>query len=231
MMRFVIITPGRSGSTFLAKTLNQHPQVHCEEEIFDRSVSDSSSFNAFVSSGLLKKTIGFFFNREKLSVLRVNLPLKMLITSFLRRKNHDFYGFKISLDQLFAYPQLFEVLSSYKVIYLTRGDKLRMVLSLLVARKRGNYERFQGSKVALDPTEVKRRLEETLEWERQCLERFSNALLVKAEELFEDQLNSLDHIRKHLGLNESILPVESKKAHPDSIADWVENFDEIENYL
>ena len=144
MTQFVIITPGRSGSTFLARTLKQHPEVHCEEEIFNRAVHDEGSFNHFVQSKGFYRLVGFLFNREKLSTGAWNMPLKWLISRFLRTKDGGNRGFKISLDQLFAYPQLFSLLSPYRIIYLNREDRHRMVLSLLAARKTGNYESFSG---------------------------------------------------------------------------------------
>ena len=227
----MIITPGRSGSTFLARTLGQHPEIACEEEIFNRSRKDEGSFQAFITSNTFYQLVGFWFNREKLSTLSFNLPLKWLVGKFLSEKASSNYGFKISLDQLYAYPLLFEKLDNWKVIYLTREDKKRMVLSLLAARKTQNYERFAGEKVTLNPIEVKRELKQLLEWEEDCSSRVNDAIYLTSEALFEEQTRTLNKIKEHLHLKEPIEAVQSLRTHPESIADWIENYGEIEKYL
>ena len=233
MIRFVIVTPGRSGSTFLAKSLNQHAEVNCEQEIFNRSVHTPGSFNAFIASRIIYRFIGFFFNRERLSTSLLNLPLKWLIKQFLHLCSdaNKIYGFKISLDQLFAYPQLLKFLAEYKIIYLTREDKQRMVLSLLTARQTGNYESFSGEKVTLNPALVKDQLYELLGWEKLCLEKFPNVLYLTSENLFSNSEATFEKIQNHLGLSNQIMPIKSTKTHPDSISEWIENYAEIENYL
>lgn len=231
MSRFVIITPGRSGSTFLAKTLDEHPDIQCDEEIFNRSVNYEGSFNAFIASRLIYSVTGFFFNREKLSTSSLNFPLQWLIGKFLKGKHVSRYGFKISLDQLFAYPQLHDLLRKYKVIYLTREDKQRMVLSLLAARQTGNYDSFNGEKVRLDPHTVKHHLNELLTWEKQCLNHFKELLLLSAEQLFAEQEITLKSIQDFLELKETLIPIQSSRTHPESISDWIENYEEVENFL
>lgn len=231
MSRFVIITPGRSGSTFLAKSLNQHPEIQCEEEIFNRSANYKGSFNAFLASDRIYRVQGFLFNRERLSTLNLNLPLKWLITKFLKEKPATHYGFKISLDQLFAYPQLLSLLATFKVIYLTRVDKKRMVLSLLAARQTGNYDAFRGVKVRLEPSGVKHLFSQLLAWEKQCLNHFKDLKLINAELLFAAQEMTLKSIQDYLELKGTLTPIRSSRTHPESISEWVENYEEIDAFF
>ena len=229
--KFVIITPGRSGSTFLARTLNEHPEVSCEEEIFNRSVHDPGSFNAFLADNLYYRFLGFWFNREMTSTWKVNIPLQWLIKKFLQTKPASPKGFKVSLDQLFAYPQLFKILSSYRVIYLTREDKTRMVLSLLAARRTGNYYAFDGTKVTLEPSQVKSQLHQLLDWEKKCLELLRPGLVLKTKELFENQELTFERMQDYLQLTAPLTPIESSRTHPSTITEWVENYEEIVEYL
>ncbi|MEM6736436.1 MAG: sulfotransferase [Bacteroidota bacterium] len=235
-MNFVIITPGRSGSTFLAQTLNQHSEIVCEGEIFNRAEFYEGSFNHFLQVNPLRKTIAFLFNRERLSTSKINYPLEWLIQQFHSQKRTDKkrYGFKISLDQLFAYPQLISVIkTSCKIIYLTREDKTRLVLSLMTARKTGNYEKFGGRHVYFAPRKVKQQLNLILKQERNCRDLLPGSFELTYEQLVRDQANSFLRISNYLELKEGI-PTQSsnaQKAHPENISDWVGNIDEIERYL
>ncbi|MEM0938442.1 MAG: sulfotransferase [Bacteroidota bacterium] len=232
----MIITPGRSGSTFLAQTLNQHSEIVCEGEIFNRTEFYEGSFNHFLQINPLRRTIAFLFNRERLSTSKSNYPLEWLIRQFHNQKRTDerLYGFKISLDQLFAYPQLISVLkSSYKIIYLTREDKTRLVLSLMTARKTGNYEKFGGRHVYFAPVKVKQQLDLILKQERNCRDLLPESFELTYEQLVGNRANSLLRISNYLELKVGIPPQPSttQKAHPENISDWVENIDEIERYL
>ena len=234
MNRFVIITPGRSGSTYLARTLNQHQEVECEEEVFNRSENYNGSFNHFITKSLLNRAIAFFFNRESLSTFKANWPLRWLLSRFLKSKVHlrKWYGFKLSLDQLFAYPQLFAILkSSYKVIYVARLDKRRVVLSLLASRKTGNYSTFDGEKISLDPVKVKSMIIELEKQEAKFKSYFKKKLEITTHDLFHHMTISFRRIEEYLSLSTSIKAKASKQVRPDDLAEWVENIDEIEMYL
>ncbi len=234
MKPFVIITPGRSGSTFLAKTLNQHPEISCEEEIFNRSQFYKGTFNHFLSSNPIRRTLAFFFNREQLSTTSFNLPLRWLLLQFLKSKKQDVrnYGFKISLDQLFAYPQLFSILKpNFLVLYLSKADKLRVVLSLLAARKTGSYETFSGEKVVLDPVKVKSSLRTIQRQEKQCKAFFLQRLDIGTNDLFNNSKVTFQRIQRFLSLEKEIESGPSKQLRSDNLSEWVENIDEIEMYL
>ena len=234
MNRFVIITPGRSGSTFLAQTFNQHPEIFCEEEIFNRSENYDGSFNHYLSTNFFRRSLSFLFNRERLSRSPANFPLRVLLAQFLKskRKHEAIYGFKVSLDQLFAYPQLFPLLrSSFEIIYLTRLDKLRVVLSLLASRKTGTYDTYTEEKVRLSPGEVKTMLEEIDHQEQQTKAFFSQRLEIAYRDLFNNPAATFRRIEGFLSLDNPLEPIPTKQVRPDNLAEWVENIDEIEMYL
>lgn len=222
MLRFVIITPGRSGSTYLAEVLNQHPQLHCAQELFNRANYHDDSFNAFCKSRLS----AFFFNRERISHSSLNFPLRRLIAAFLSECEREGFGFKVTLDQLQAYPYLVEWFKQqhYRVIYLTRDDKLRLVLSMLKAKQTHNFDRYTSQSVRVSVQEVKSEL--ALLGKREAW--FRHLLLAGLELSLERLPASLSELALFLDVAEgSLLWDDTGRQNPDSISEWIENWDEL----
>src|SRR4249919_3737380 len=64
MTKFVIFTLPRTGSTLLSKSLNRHPEIFCDDEIFHFSFKDYFSQNQFrfLKVPLLPKKINYIIN-------------------------------------------------------------------------------------------------------------------------------------------------------------------------
>ncbi|MEM6642333.1 MAG: hypothetical protein AAF616_05095 [Bacteroidota bacterium] len=141
-------------------------------------------------------------------------------------------GFKVSLDQLFAYPILISLLQNHTIIYLTRIDKLRMTLSLLAARKSGNYDRFSGKKIELAADEVKSTMQQLKTWENKVLAQLTPEYKLAFESLFGDsQTLIFQDISYLLKLSTAVHPAPSRQAYPDDISEWIKNFEEIESSI
>ena len=106
-----------------------------------------------------------------------------------------------------------------------------MVLSLLAARTTGNYDAFDGTKVTLEPLRVKSQLHQLLEWEKKCLEFLRHGLVFKTKELFEEQELTFERMQDYLQLTAPLTPIESSRTYPSTITEWVENYEEIVEYL
>ncbi|WP_109830650.1 Stf0 family sulfotransferase [Reichenbachiella versicolor] len=236
---FVIITPGRSGSWYLLETLDNYEDISMDGEVFDRSIYENNSFNVFLRSNLLNRLIAFLFNRQSFSRSRFNFPLKYLIQSYLlpgESSHLGLKGFKISLDQLEAYPQVEKCLadSNCKAIYLNREDKLIHAVSFLRARKTGLYnikkKDINVGKIRLNPEQVISQIAESECQEKAFFERgrFKKVVSISYESLFEDQITTLSSIRAFLDL-----PIaEMKKSTfvqvtPSKTEEWLENWQEI----
>lgn len=222
MLRFVIITPGRSGSSYLVDILNHHPQIDCRQELFNRSNYSEDSFNGYC----LGKTAAFVFNRERLSKNPINFPLQLLISAYLSKIEGDGFGFKISLDQLEAYPQLVKILKKrhYKIIYLTRKDKLRLAVSMLKAKMTQNFDGYDERKIYIDPAMVKKEMLHIASMEARYQKQQLGGLVLDFERLSD----SFDRIIAHLKIAEFTFQWNaSGRLNPESMANWVQNWAEI----
>ena len=118
---FVILTPGRSGSTHLAESLNACSDISVHDEIFNRSAYTEGTLNHYIQ-GETSSFFRFLFHREKTSSLPINYPLKRQITRFLssgRSKSAvaGKQGFRLTNDQLEAYPFVLDYLMQHLRCY------------------------------------------------------------------------------------------------------------------
>ena len=237
--KFVIVTPGRSGSEHLSETLNNCNDIIVEGEVFNRTNNAEDSFNTIVSSKIRFRFLSFLFNREKLSRLKWNMPLSYLIRSFFKTKKEDnvVHDFKLSLDQLYAYPMALEYIlqTNCKVIYLNREDRLSQVLSLMKAKRTSTYhfrkKTTEEKRHTFDKQQVRKMLAQTNQWEAELLQKLKKYeyIHLSYEQLFENYNQSIDVIREFLALpktNEYICS-DLVKGNPKSLSEWVANLDEI----
>lgn len=240
---FVLITPGRSGSEHLSETLNTCEDIEMGGEIFNRTNYSTDSFNSYLKLNGRLKLLSFFFNREKLSKLKVNLPLRYLIQSFLSIKETSQIarGFKLTLDQLDAYPTVIDLLIMHncKIVYLNRKDRLAQVLSLMKARQTGAYHHRtkdkENNRYTFDKTQVKQQYEEVIQRESELMKsiREDSYFSLSYEQLFQNYEPSIDSIRVFLDLPKSTSYQHSDlvKNNAKELDQWVENLDEVKQYL
>lgn len=245
MVNFVILTPGRSGSTHLCRTLKNHSQIVVEEEIFNRAFTGEGSFTYFMNNSILRRSAGYFFNREKTTPLRINIPIRYFIYSFLLQKiniTDKSYGFKLTLDQFEAYPHLKDILTelNFTIIYITRHDKLKMVLSLLKSRKTGIYDSHQSNEMSLttrmyfDPNLVEFVYKKIVQDEKKVLNLFKtqSTIIIYYEDLFQDYNKHLKQISSILSVrHKSIALSNLKKLNSDDLEDWVSNIEELKRKI
>jgi LPS sulfotransferase NodH len=231
---FVIITPGRSGSSYLVDTLNNHPDIICKEEVFNRTHFAAGSFNDYLKQNFARRVLAFLFNREKWSHWLVNFPLHYLVKHYLvglsiedRQKSS---GFKLTLDQLHAYPKVIKVVVSmgFRLIYLTRKDTTRLTLSLIKARRSGNYDRSDGERVSFDPSEVLMVRNQIQRWEHSFLGSNQDILSVQYEDLFDESEDILELIYEEIGADpDRGQRSKMQQVNPTNLEEWVINLEEI----
>lgn len=236
---FVVLTPGRSGSEHLSETLNNYIDIEMHGEIFNRSNKTANSFNHFLQSNFPYKLVSFFFNRGKISDIKANYPLMYLISRFLNRSTDPtskLKGFKLTLDQLNAYPFLLQYIikREIRIIYLYRHDRLSMVLSLIRARHTGLYHRRSNSnnstRYFFKPGEVIVQIKNIEKWESTFLDNYPYVFLnLTYESLIDSYEQFLREIRSFLGLPAFQNPILStlKRTDQRPLEAWVENLNDI----
>jgi len=174
------------------------------------------------------------FNRDATLSASWNVVLSFLWKRFLRIK-HDVaavYGFKITFDQLEAYPGLFDYLNDhFKIIFLSREDKLRQTLSLVKARITENYDEFHSNPIDFDVNQVLEQHFIIWRWEEKIQKQATDIHSITTEELFNDPKSALRKLLSFLEvdpLDHLLNDVASDRLNPMETEKWVMNYEDIQ---
>jgi LPS sulfotransferase NodH len=128
----------------------------------------------------------------------------------------------------------------WQVLYLRRRNKVRQVLSNIVAHRRGDYHKYNNEKEALrlvvDCDDFIRRVNERLQF--QDLERKAMANIEYHEIIYEDDLEkpeshqeTINGILDHVSLEHREVATKHKKVNTQSLQDLVVNYDDLVDRL
>jgi LPS sulfotransferase NodH len=240
--RFIILTHGRAGSTYLQHLLSSHPLVACDDEIFNVSNTGENSFYSF--SKHQHPTLSYFFLRESISRSSLNLPLAYLFKEYLKKfysKEKEKTGFRLIYDQLLYYRPLVDWVTQehIPIIHLQRSNPLKAIISLIKARETGVYTATSQSlvneqKFKINPTQVLNQLNKLLKEKSQCqsLLRDNPMLNLTYEDLFEDQSPTIQRIMDFLGITDPLFHMpDIVKLNPEKISELLENYEEVKQAL
>ena len=219
--KFVIFSQGRTGSTLLVDLLNSHPQINCEDEIFNRQ--------------------RHLFGRK------IIWPYRFLKGMAVLRKQQVF-GFKVKIYQLTKHQKMtpkdfLDHLEKqhYKIIYLRRNNFLEHALSGLTAKQTKQYHLFEGDadqtqQFEFSATELERKMQR-----RSALQKQELALLdgrkyfevVYDQDLkIQDQHQAIcERIFTFLGLEKVKVNTNLKKVIRKKPAEQLSNFVQLQNYF
>jgi LPS sulfotransferase NodH len=238
-MKFIILTHGRSGSTYLQQLLDSHPDIACAEELFNVSNKSENSFYTFCRRTY--PLLSFFFLRGKISSSAPNFPLRFLLQNYLEGfysiQSKPIVGFRLIYNQLLHYHALgrWIVKNKIPIIHLQRKNELKVVVSLLKAQATGVYssssnETSTHSRIRLQPENILRTLVQLSQEKVACekIVRFNPTLNISYEDLFEKQAPIIREIMKFLDANDrSLTQPDIVKTNPDRLSDVLENYDEV----
>lgn len=123
--KIIILTTARSGSNYLYTLLSSHSRIFCEGEIFNPTDLEKKHHV------ILVKLI------QQFPITYINHRI-----SICKKKNKPIYGFKLFPDQLNCYinPFLTRLQKhGFKIIYLTRRNKVSQIISYLVASQKDQW--------------------------------------------------------------------------------------------
>lgn len=233
---FIVLTTNRSGSVWVMSTLNNHPQITTQGELFlpRKRVADRRWDSDFAIPRYIEAQKGQFSVRP----FSVFSYLDDLYT------NGDSVGFKLMYRQLSMYPEILIYLIRHKkrVIHLVRQNHFDVLVSYAVKSEIGQAHLLAGQKspqdiqVSLDTNKLVQQMERLERKQRLArsmlrLSRLS-CLEITYEELHGDQ-NNFQKIFDFLSLNldrqmpESDLVKIRKGDHRQVIS----NYDEIKEVL
>jgi LPS sulfotransferase NodH len=159
MNKFVILAPGRSGSTMLMRRLQSNPDVHIQSEILDPNICFSLTIKQRIYARIGRK-----FGTELASFnLQFNgrnfLPVVNNLAWGRAYRNMPVCGFKLITDHWITLSgdqkQAFLAAHEFKVIFLTRKNILGHLISTLQAQENGFRHRIKGqAEVNLPPVDI-----------------------------------------------------------------------------
>jgi len=165
--RFVVLTSGRTGSTFVRLWLDSHPSIRSHGEVFLRAYGAMDGFMHYCRSSPARRIVFAVAGHRRLSRRSWNLPLRTLTRGFLRRllydpehsapwtdmetwndyqpRSHDApeetVGFKLGYSHLrdFSYIGTWLERESVGIVHLVREDPLAQLVSRRTAMARGVF--------------------------------------------------------------------------------------------
>ena len=227
MLKFILLSTQRSGSSFLGTSLSSHPDVKCFEEVFMPKNTSDVAYRAYRSASLHRQ-IQNLVQRKKL----IYEFLEQLLAS---ESSTHAVGFKFMYRQARRHHEVKDWCSDHnvRVIHLIRQNFLKLMVSGILARQRGVYH----SKKALPPTKVRiatsrlvRDLDRMAHRVRQNRDIFSEGQYM--EVLYEDFVARQDdetrRILKFLEINDfTPLTSDLVKISPNTLEDLIDNFQAV----
>ncbi|HYK44184.1 MAG TPA: sulfotransferase [Parafilimonas sp.] len=239
--KFVIFTLPRTGSTLLSKSLNKHPEIFCDDEIFHFSFRDYFSPHQF-------RFWKFKFVSKKINYV-INYPrtffiLKTYLDDFFTNASTENFrarGFKLMYYQTFYTPGLLSYLTRnhIKVILLIRENVFRNAISDLRARATGIYH-YQDdgepsqplSKLLVDTNALQGKMQHIIDQNKklEAIVSGMDHIKIRYEDL-SDWDDAIRRITDFLGVSNVQVPEAARKLNPESISDMIENVDEVRTWL
>jgi hypothetical protein len=248
MNRHIILTSGRSGSNYLANTLNQHPQIVNYGEVlasmlityklYEKSKKYKNwSVIDYLDYVYNSKT--FFYMAQFFSAyshLKKKKPINFKRLGKI--KNLGTKDFFLNYDKKNCVNFLIKN-EDIAVIYLSRGNRLRRYLSAVFLKKThiaSSEKTLKVQKVKIVPAEMMttlKVLDKEIENEKKIvsqLEKNNRLLSIKYEDYFADGEAIFTHnqrVFEFLGVTPLPLKSQHKKILPQRMYDLVENYDEF----
>jgi LPS sulfotransferase NodH len=244
--KFVILTGGRTGSTWVMSSLNSHPEVACFGELFHtgehtlrvppRGRQDYLYFDTFMDERARPPMNG-----------RIKRPL--LWRSYLDglyepRDDVSVIGFKLLYLQARAHPWLLPALAARRVVavHLIRDNPLDIIVSQDMAQARGAFHAGEGEEVeriqiSLDPTTLERRVrreEKKIRAGRAALRATTMPVIeLLYDDLVENAAREYDRVFARLGVAPASgdLTTEVQRLNAAPHSETITNYDEVARLL
>lgn len=267
--KFVIISHGRTGSTALMNWLNNLDTVRCHGEVFIRNnYYDADGFRYFCNQSVLSKFSYNTFLNPRYARYNVNIVQDHLISRYLDSlisnknhsgqwmslkdrgcfiENHKFeiekgVGFKLGYGALRGYAGVRKWVKNNgsKIIYLTRKNRVKKILSWEVASKTGLFhskkETNFNTLISVDLGDFLARLYTDKELSNligKIINKLSKPILtISYEDLFiNDPKKVCDEVNSFLELDENMFDKSdlsyTKKVNHENIEKIVINYSEL----
>lgn len=233
LLKLIILTRGRTGSTAIINQLGKSRAIHSEQELFSKDPNLKYYKDLPPFSEWTKKTyFRLFLKKEN---LLANRYLNVLHNKVCRRKIPCFIWKALS-NNLIERPYLIELLKlyDYKIIYLKRNIA-RQVISGMIANERRVYnslDKIEDEKRYLINIDYFRKL---VEWENHSvmedvkkIEEYGfDFIKLSYEKYINEKKSFLGEVFRFIRLPEEDLAESDFQIMIPDISNTVENFEEV----
>jgi len=137
LQRFCVVAQARSGSEYLTTRLNEHPDIACHRELYNRR----TVFSALTGAWKAKLPPVEWRDEHPLEALEQVASL-----SAQAFPDKRVFGFKLFLNHNQEVRKHIRTEESYKLVVLERGNKLAQFVSTLTAKETGRWSVFNDNK-------------------------------------------------------------------------------------
>lgn len=225
--KFVVISPGRSGSSLLMDLLGNHPNILTFGEIF--GTHEGSLFSSQVANTPNRDTsyvINHIFSNQNSTIDAIGFKL-------LYHQGHPKFHSKFKNDVVW---KNLKSMNDLGVIHLWREDYLGVIRSLEVAKNKNDWDSKSPTiniSVNIDPQfclDVWKYLDWGYTYVRELFSK-RHFLEITYEDLKDNQENTLDKILDFLGTNRMKLSTSLKKQNTTPLNEGIENYGELKCYF
>lgn len=231
MIKFIILTTQRSGSTLLWKYLDQHPQIDAHGEIFLGSLNRLDSYKNFKNKSLKNKLISYI-NKQN--------SIKNYINE-IRDNNASAFGFKLMYNQINKHVLNWVNNNEIKIIHLIRTNTLKMLISRNAAKLRNLYhidtdnQKGQNiSEIYVDTINIIREIE-NIECEIHYMKQYfknKEYIEISYENMCYNFYESIDFVYDFLTIDKKYRYDQPlSKINPDDMKFLIKNYNEVEKVL
>lgn len=233
MKKFVLLASQRTGSNILNENINQLPGVLCHNEVFNP---------AFV--GLSREYLALFGGEAQAKVIRDANPLRFR-DALLQASKADFVGFHLFPGHLREVIEDVLVNPEIKKLCLRRSP-FQSYVSLIIAQQTNVWRRNHLPGKVPDqhdykPVKIVFNLQDYERYEHELRKYWHHiySVMKNTDQTWLDigygEVNDVESINRcadYLGVEARIdtLKQTLKKINPESLADKVSNYDELEAY-
>ncbi len=250
MEKFVLVATQRSGTVFFESVINRHPHIYCYPEVL-LSLSYQSEWNFY--NFWLEKVKQDESNITHPAMLRnFELYLNHIFNSVPGKKA---IGIDIKYDQFPQILNIFHTLkkNDIKIIHLVRKNVLKTYLSSVLNWNQRSLNRLAHGRKGVSSVKVKIKpgnyLVQELERRKNEFAHYRNffhknkfkCLEINYEDFFDNSNSEsstivspvLNQIYEFLCIKEKRydLTTDLKKTNPNKLAELIENYDEIVDFL
>ena len=216
-INFVLLGTQRSGTTLLLEYLESHPEIYMARELF--------------------KIHGEGKNVDQENYRHQDVPVSDYLDKFYksRKGKYTASGFKLMLDQLDSFYEIFDYLKKNRIycLYMERKNVLKTCVSRLLARENNLYHSntdVTNSPVYLQADVIEDEMEKiqlTLKKAHEIIPEL-NCHTVYYEDLIENTTEVLDKIQGFLKVKkQGNLFTQLKKINDDDLNNVILNYKEI----